>query len=396
MKIISLFILTVIVVCACSQRNNNTSVADIEVIPVNLDSVTQDVSSFIEKIEIVPLETNDSSLIPGIDRVRYDKKTDIYALFTRDQEVFTFKGNGEYIANSKKMKGQGPEEYNFVLDICFNPYLGGIDMLNPYGTIYTYSPTFELLTKRKYTPEFPINRLMALDSASYIFTHPTIWMDQELSFVDINTQQVTMAKYEGTILNDVGVGGSDCFRSIGGHFYYVPNAINYYVYQIDPVEKKLIPVMYFDFGDKEVKEDGIPGRGTGKRVSNDNEREAVKAEIEERRKYIRASEYLLPKIRYISEDYIYVYSGKSMASLGKSFFYNRKTKESFLLADEEPFWMPPAWGLVDNILFLLTVPEPDHISKLIDRKLMSPEEISKMEALDEEDNPVIVKYYLKK
>lgn len=34
------------------------------------------------------------------------------------------------------MNGQGPKEYNMVLDINFNPYLKGIDMLNPYGKQY--------------------------------------------------------------------------------------------------------------------------------------------------------------------------------------------------------------------------------------------------------------------
>ena len=51
---------------------------------------------------------------------------------------------------------------------------------------------------------------------------------------------------------------------------------------------------------------------------------------------------------------------------------------------------------MDNVLFLLFPPELDLISQIVDRKLMSAEEISKMEALNEDDNPVIVKYYLKK
>lgn len=47
------------------------------------------------------------------------------------------------------MKGQGPEDYVMVLDINFNPYLKGIDLLNPYGTIYTYSPTIRTASQEK-------------------------------------------------------------------------------------------------------------------------------------------------------------------------------------------------------------------------------------------------------
>lgn len=395
MKKLSFLILSIIIACGCSQRNSNISLAGIEVIPVEVNNVAQDVSSFIEKIEITPLETNDSSLIHKVKKVIYDKKTDMYAMYTSDQIVFTFKGNGEYIANSKKMQGPGPEEYGMVLDISFNPYLGGIDMLSPYGTIYTYSSTFELLAKRKYTPEFPINHLMPLDSVNYIFTHPVMWTDQELSFVDINSQQVVMDKYGGTVSSG-HYAEHHCFYQIGEHFYYIPLDLNYYIYQIDPVEKKLTPVIYLDFGEEEVKEKGLPGRAVGKRTLDNKELDAIVEGTQERMQYVRNSEYLLPLVKFISEDYIYLYCKKGQGESRRIFLYNRKKKESFLLTERKPLLIPPCKGLVDNVLFLLFPPELDLISQIVDRKLMSAEEISKMEALNEDDNPVIVKYYLKK
>ena len=142
MKTASLIVLSIII-CACST-NNKSLLSGIEIIPVEVDEVSQDVSLFLEKIEIVPLETNDSSLFHRCNKVLYDKRTDMFVIYTSDQIIYTFSGNGQYVANSKKMKGQGPEDYVMVLDINLNPYLKGIDLLNPYGTIYTYSPTLEL------------------------------------------------------------------------------------------------------------------------------------------------------------------------------------------------------------------------------------------------------------
>ena len=55
--------------------------------------------------------------------------------------------------------------------------------------------------------------------------------------------------------------------------------------------------------------------------------------------------------------------------------------------------MYPCFGFVDNVL--LSICQPDFVSKVVDRNLMSSEEIHKMEALKEDDNPVILKYYLK-
>ena len=59
-KTASLIVLSIII-CACST-NNKSLLSGIEIIPVEVDEVSQDVSLFLEKIEIVPLETNDSSI----------------------------------------------------------------------------------------------------------------------------------------------------------------------------------------------------------------------------------------------------------------------------------------------------------------------------------------------
>ena len=92
MKVINIMILLVFIVCACST--NKTIPNEIERVFVEVDNVTQDASSFIEKIEIVPLETNDSSLLYRIEKIIYDKEMNIYAIYTGDQIVYTFWGNG--------------------------------------------------------------------------------------------------------------------------------------------------------------------------------------------------------------------------------------------------------------------------------------------------------------
>ena len=117
------FLITILmlIVCACSSKPSKTAV-DIERIPVEVSNATSDASSFIEKIEIIPLETTDSSLMSGYRKTIYDKNMDIYAIYGKDQVVQTFSGKGEFIGSSRKMKGDGPQEYNMVVDIKFNPW----------------------------------------------------------------------------------------------------------------------------------------------------------------------------------------------------------------------------------------------------------------------------------
>ena len=391
MKKISVIILAIVIV-ACASSNKNV-LDGVEIVPVDVHKASKDASSFLEKIEIVPLETNDSSIFHKCNKIIYNKSMDIYALYTSDQIVFTFSGNGKYIDNSKRMNGQGPKEYNMVLDINFNPYLKGIDMLNPYGTVYTYSPTFGLLSKRQFKPEFPVDYLMALDSDNYIFNHPFVWTNQEVSFIDLKTQQSVNANYEGAISGNTM--SNDCFYRIGEHFYFVPFGVNYYFYQIDAKEKKLTPIIYLDMGDAEVKADGLPGRAVGKRNSSDEEKREITKEATERYLFLKySSQNLLPVLKFFNNDYVYVYLTTTDRGYGSHFIYNRKIKEGFLVKDGKPFIMYPCFGIVDNVL--LSICQPDRISEVVVRKLMAPDEIQKMEQLTEDDNPVIVKYYLKK
>lgn len=62
--------------------------------------------------------------------------------------------------------------------------------------------------------------------------------------------------------------------------------------------------------------------------------------------------------------------------------------------EDKPFIMHPCFGIVDNVL--MAIYDAYYVPKLVDSDLMSSEEIYKMEQLKEEDNPVILKYYLRK
>ncbi len=393
------FLITILmlIVCACSSKPSKTAV-DIERIPVEVSNATSDASSFIEKIEIIPLETTDSSLMSGYRKTIYDKNMDIYAIYGKDQVVQTFSGKGEFIGSSRKMKGDGPQEYNMVVDIKFNPYLKGIDLLSPYGTIYTYSSTFELIAKRTVKTDFYFNTLMALSADDYVFVTPPIWTDQEIIFVNLKTQQSEIANYSGKISSNNTM-DRECFYKNGDNLYFVPHGINYYFYQLDEKKKELIPVIYLDFGDFEIKEGGLPGVAVGKRTGTertktDSERDRLSKGMRQRAQYIRESALVVPLVKFFNDDYVYIYFARGRTGFGGNYIYNRKKKEGFVLNEGKPFIMQPCFGVVDNVL--MSIADPYYVSRLVDTRLMLPEEISKMERLNEDDNPVILKYYLRK
>lgn len=367
-------------------------------IPVDIHNVSHDASSFIEKIEIVPLETTDASLVGSFRKTMYDKNMDIYAILNKNQVVSTFSGNGSFIATSKDIKGEGPQEYNMVINMQFNPSSGGLDLLNPYGIIYTYSPMFKFISKKNVKSNFFIDASMALNSDEYIFTYPAIWTNQEVGFVNLRINQTDVTNYSGTISSGNTM-DKECFYKNGDNFYFVPKGINYYFYQIDQTEKKLIPIIYLDFGDSEIREEDLPGCAVGEntgveKTKSDDKRDKLLKGIQERSRFIRDEGLVVPLIKFFNDDYIYVYFARGREGYGGHYIYNRKKKQGFLVNEDKPFIMQPCFGIVDNVL--MAICDAYYVPKLVDTHLMSSKEICKMKQLKEEDNPVILKYYLRK
>ena len=391
MKTKILFPLLLLLLFACKPEKRDLF-ENLNIIPVECEIETDDASSFLEKIEIVPLETNDSSLVHYPRKVIYNIEMDMYALFQKGQTVYLFSGEGKYISNSKKVRGEGPGEYYMVVDVQFNPYLKGIDLLNPYGTIYTYTPSFDLLSERKYNQEFPVTSFIPLDSVNYIFSYPAMWTDQEVSFENLTTGQKVNTAYKGTI-SSFNYMSDDCFYMHNGIYNFVPFGLNYYLYEIDKENKKLLPLAYLDFGEKEIKEDGLPGYATGFRMQEESELDMISQKITERSDYLRKSSEVIPLIRLFNEEFVYIFMVEKIMP-GYTYLYNRKKKEGYLIKNGIPFDIYFCFDLVDNIL--LSLCPSDELSKFVDRKFMSHREIEKMESIKEDDNPVIIKYYMKR
>ena len=387
-----LFQIGILLLSACSSPKVELP-ADVEVVPIDVHAKPSDPYSFIEKMEILPLETNDSSLMNASRKVIYDKEMDLYAVFSKDQVAYTFDGEGNFVGSSEKMRGQGPEEYFMAVDMNFNPYTKGIDLLNPYGRVCSYTSSFDFISQKTIEPKFFFNGLMPLSADEYVFTIPAIWVRQEIAFVDFSKKESQMVSYEGTISSNNTMDKS-CFYRVGGKFYYVPQGINYFFYEIDSVEKDLHPVIYLDFGKDEISDD-LPGTGVGgvvdEKVSSSPQMDVLIKEMEERAQYIRDHGFIIPLVKFFNDDYIYILFAEG-ENLGGHYIYDRKQKKGYLLKGFSSFYMQPCFGITDNVL--LAICNPWHIHELIDEKLLSEDEMKKISLLKEDDNPVIIKYYL--
>lgn len=387
-SVISILMMCVIISCIEEKPLHDS----MEIIEINTQQESCNISSFIEKIEIVPLETTEHSLFHKMNKVIFNNGMDICAILTGEQDVFTFNGDGKYIANSKMRKGDGPEEYSMITDIRFSKDNNSIELLNPYGLIYSYTATFDFLSRTKINTKIPIRHIIQTDSTYFIMTHHSLWTGEEVTFYNQENDEYSYEKYKGTISAGNGI-NKDNFHQTPENIYFVPHGINYYLYQVDNINKKIVPKIYLDFGDETIKEKGLPGVGVGKKAKVEGNMIDLSNEYIQRHTFLRKSNYIIPLIKLVNDKYVYIYMAKGNESLGSHYLYNREEGKGFLTKDSKSTKFGYCNGINENVLFFIC--QPFELPYYIDFQLMSNSEIEKISAIKEDDNPIIIKYYLK-
>ena len=109
-----------------------------ELISIDLTSLKNElpISSLISRVELIPLETVDNSVIgrPGSVVVTKDR---IYMVDNANNRVVAFDTQGSFIEVIEHI-GDGKGEYLHLIDIVFNPYSGKLELLDAHGKLLAY------------------------------------------------------------------------------------------------------------------------------------------------------------------------------------------------------------------------------------------------------------------
>lgn len=84
-------------------------------------------SEIVEKVEYVPLETTEESLIGNLEKVK--KAKDKYYIFDREHTVLVFSESGDHLYTIGQ-KGGGPGEYSWIYDFSVDPKTGEVYLLD--------------------------------------------------------------------------------------------------------------------------------------------------------------------------------------------------------------------------------------------------------------------------
>lgn len=132
MKVL-IYILLIVLVTSCNKIidiSDKTLYSDLD----HYQSIPTE--RLFSKIEIIPLETNEQSLIQRISKV-IEYNLCLYILDSRQKAILIFDKTGKFISKIHTV-GRAPSEYSLLYDIAINTYSETLDALDPMGKIITY------------------------------------------------------------------------------------------------------------------------------------------------------------------------------------------------------------------------------------------------------------------
>ena len=351
---------------------------DCLILHASLDAEVIDWEKFLDKIELIPLETTDNSLISYIEKYDYFEGKH-YILDDIQFILFIFDENGNYLNRiAKKGQGQGPGEYRFIYDFGINPQKGQIEMLSPDRFIYCYD--FNGMHKKTYdltsVNPFGIQRFQILDDENFIIWAPPYDGEDGLHVISQETGESLNSFWQD--INIINACSSDVLFKYNNEVYFGLPLYNG-VYKVN--KEGLEEAYEWHFGKKTVD---ISRHEISTGMYNFNRDVEVLIDKLER------SVILYECLRHYQNRQYYYVQLRFKRVHDRSFFYEKRTGKSFFFET----------GVNSTILYfqddyMIGVLNHNERDKLLNCPLIDEENRQKLLSFKEEDNPYLIKYYFK-
>jgi len=349
---------------SCCARNDEISNHIVEI------DINQNVNKNLPELEIldiVPLETNDSSIFGDISAIEYYSGK-IYMLdIFNTKSVLVFNKEGDFI--NKTELGKGPEE-------IINPFAFCVDKKNKHILVWDQTLkemfTFDLnlnFVSRKSVPQLVVLEFAKLANDAILvrshFNQDSAFTLYSPNLTSVRNQYIKDFKYDGV---------EGLSRSISSYERtFLISSFNYNIYEL--TESGVHCEFFFDFGtyqitEEDVKENGLQGTwkliNTGEKVSGPHEIDASK-------------NYLLFHVFYKNKKIFY------LKSLDKDLIYRLN---DYFVSNELPNC--EIRGVIDNDTFYGVVKPNDLIefqnntARILFEKDLNPQQ-----------NPLIISFSIK-
>jgi len=377
-----LFFLVMLISCT-----NKKKADAIQVFNIDMNSVTElKGSNLFSKIELIPLQTTETSLISKVRRIVI---TDEFVIISDNKNVITvFDKKGQYISNSKSRYGQGPEDYGIMMGFTFNEFSKSIEILTPKH-LMCYDIEFNFRTKTELPVEQKVSEkkkgqyfssIFALDKEKFILLPTTVSNEpHRVLFYNSNKQEISEISYADQVVSGLTQQVDNIHHFNDSVFSFSPLAFTYCFYTIDKNALELKKKFRFDFGKLQIQTTDL---------------KQFKSEKEKADYLAFSSISPLPLRTFFNENFVVSHIRREKQYY--TYFIFKKTNSELLVKNnifDGDSRLPLFETLRNNVLYAnININE---LYKFIDIDLLDKKSFLLLKELKPDDNPCIVKYYLK-
>lgn len=375
MKIFTSFILSMLVSCSTST---DKTMSNALTLCVDLNSPQSDYTDVFDKIEVIPLETTDNSLIVHPKEIiEFENRFYIYDIHT--QKVFLFSDTGEFICTIGG-KGQGPGEYAWIASIALNKTQGEFQILEPWGSFSNYTLEGKFINRKNISASNPnYNRLFHLDDKLVTWSIPADDESNAITIIDSHTTEALNRFSNGPrVIKSMY---SKMIYSYSNKLYYAQTLESNNVYEITTDSLKI--AYKWDFGKDNFNIYDL--NLTLKDKNQEREAKLIEQYIED-----KTIPYWIPNQQQ-NKDYYYACLNFGL-KYDMNLFYHKTTNKYFVLGGEGCDIQIRPLVFTDDYM-ICNLFQKDYVNF---KPLLPEAERKKLEALTEDDNPCLLKLYFKK
>lgn len=350
----------------------------------DVDALSEEVRFFdlFERVDLIPLETSDSSLLtPAVILAVY--RDTIYVMdFMRNKDIKIYDPQGKYLY-SLCSRGGGPDDYVSAVNISVNPFTGHFELLENNDVLNVYGrkdgKKIEKLAFGSDRFSKPAQQCFALEQGKYAVFSSFSAKDNVLLYEADTDRRSLLTK--PSVESMIAAGRNYTFTA----FRRQPNGVvtvnaiaDRMIYRYD--REEIIPYIELDFGRKHNADQYISDLASVAEVKNILENH--KADI-----VSGVFPPLIWKERFLctvvlnGENYTLLSSGIS----GEKNVCFKETSEGLTLS---------TGGFLDGKVMYLAVPV-DYLDKYVSESILDGKNRAVLHSLESEDNPVVLRYTLK-
>lgn len=376
-SIILIFVYCSLFFIGCNKRTE----ARENVIEVDISSARPMVlSELVESITSIPLETVDEGLVKHITQLKvFNGK---FYINNELKYVLAFDEKGKFLWNTASRIGQGPEDYYYAFSID----IADDELLSIYEGVSSRVREYDssLRLKRSYNFNAPDSTRSALEMRMHVKINKDLYLlrDPEYTYYYSASQDSVFLKRRECYNGDKCAIIANKFRFLKneGNIYFSPTYICDTLYKIN-VEKQIMePISIYDLGKRKLDVHEFPDN-----MSTDYYQDLIQTTD----KII-----LSDKLHFSFGDYAFA---NCFATQESYLIHHNKDGITTIYKNGKGGLVTPQAVYEDKLIYAVWPNVAKKIIKLPSvEKLMDKESVMAIENLNEDDNPVLLCYKLKK